>query len=65
VKYHTTEILAIHDGTAVSSTEYAAINIGGLCATFDVDYSASTVRLLATPTSSNSTSFTIAVQLIK
>jgi hypothetical protein len=64
-KYHTTEILAIHDGTVANSTEYASVNIGGVCATFAVDYSAGTVRLLTTPATANSTVFTVAVQLLK
>ena len=64
-KYHTTEILAVHNGSTANSTEYASVNIGGVCATFDVDYSASTIRLLATPATANSTVFTVALQLLK
>lgn len=64
-KYHTTEILAVHNGTTANSTEYASVNIGGVCATFDVDYSSNTIRLLTTPASANSTVFTVAVQLLK
>lgn len=64
-KYHTTEILAIHNNTTANSTEYGSVNIGGVCATFDVDYSANTIRLLTTPASANSTVFTVAVQLLK
>jgi hypothetical protein len=64
-KYHSTEILAIHNGTTADSTEYASVNIGGVCATFTVDYSANTIRLLATPASANSTVFTVAVQSLK
>jgi len=64
-KYHTTELLAIHNGTTANCTEYGAINMGGVCATFNVDYYANTVRLLTTPASANSTVFTVAVQLLK
>ena len=64
-KYQACEMLAIHNGSTANSTEYAAVNIGGVCATFDVDYSNNTIRLLATPASANSTVFTVAVQLLK
>jgi phosphotransferase system HPr-like phosphotransfer protein len=64
-KYHTTEILAIHNGTTANSTEYGSTNINGVCATFDVDYSAATIRLLTTPASANSTVFTVAIQALK
>lgn len=64
-KYHTAEILAVHNGTTANSTEYGSVNIGGVCATFDVDYSSNTIRLLTTPASANSTVFTVAVQLLK
>lgn len=58
-KYHTSSIKAIHNGSTVSFTEYAIMNIGGLCASFNVDYSGGNMRLLCTPTSSNSTVFKI------
>ena len=54
-KYHTTKILAIHNGTAAVSNEYGTLSIGTVPATFDVDISGSNLRLLITPASSNST----------
>jgi hypothetical protein len=64
-RFHTTEILTIHNGTLADSTEYASINIGGVCATFTVDLSGGSIRLLATPASANSTVFTVAVHSLK
>jgi len=64
-KYHTTKILAIHNGTAAVSNEYGTLNIGASTATFDVDISGSNMRLLATPASSNSTVFKVKFTGIK
>ena len=64
-KYHTTKILAIHNGTAAVSNEYGTLNIGASTATFDVDISGSNLRLLATPASSNSTAFKVKFTAIK
>ena len=64
-KYHTTKILAIHNGTAASHNEYGTFNIGASTATFDVDISGSNLRLLATPASSNSTVFKVKFTAIK
>jgi hypothetical protein len=64
-KYHTTKILAIHNGTAASHNEYGTLNIGASTATFDVDISGSNLRLLATPASSNSTVFKVKFTGIK
>ena len=58
-KYHSVTIKAIHNGTSAAHTEYAAINVGGECATFNVDYSGGNLRLLCTPSSVNSTVFKI------
>ena len=64
-KYHTTKILAIHNGTAAVSNEYGTLNIGASTATFDVDINGSNLRLLATPASSNSTAFKVKFTAIK
>ena len=58
-KYHTVVIKALHNGTSAIHTEYAPLNIGGECATFNVDYSGGNLRLLCTPTSANPTVFKI------
>ena len=63
--YHTTKILAIHNGTAAVSNEYGTLNIGASTATFDVDINGSNLRLLATPASSNSTVFKVKFTAIK
>ena len=57
--YMVTEILAIHDGTSVSYTEYGTITIGTAPATFDVDINTGNLRLLATPASTSSTTFRV------
>ena len=63
--YHTTKILAIHNGTAASHNEFGTLSIGTAPATFDVDISGSNMRLLATPASSNSTVFKVKFTGIK
>ena len=58
--YHTTEILAIHDGTTANITEFGEVHTGSSVeATFDADISSSNFRLLATPTSTNSMAFKV------
>ena len=64
-KYQSQEILAVHNGSTVAHTEYTAINVGGAVATYDVDISGGTLRLLCTPLSSNSTVFKVQMTLIK
>ena len=63
--YHSTEILAIHNGTTASYTEYATVTIGTACAVYSVDYSSATIRLLATPASATATTYKIAAQLTR
>jgi hypothetical protein len=58
-KYHTATIKALHNGTSAVHTEFSSLNIGGVCATFNVDYSGGNLRLLCTPSSANSTVFKI------
>lgn len=58
-KYHSVTVKAIHNGVTAASTEYASLNIGGVCAAFNVDYSGGNLRLLCTPSTSNSTVFKI------
>jgi hypothetical protein len=53
------EMLITHDGTTAVATEYAIVNTDTKLAEFDVDISTGNVRLLATPASSNSMSFTV------
>ena len=64
-KFHTTKILAIHNGTAAVHNEFGTLSIGTVPATFDVDISGSNLRLLATPASSNSTVFKVKFTAIK
>lgn len=57
--YMITELLAVHDGTNVSFTEYGTVVIGTAPASFDVDINSGNVRLTATPASSSSTVFRV------
>ena len=58
--YHSTEILAIHDGTTANITEFGEVHTGSSVeATFDADISGANFRLLATPASTNSMTFKV------
>lgn len=66
--YHSTEILAVHNGSTANHTEYGTVTVGSACASYTVDYlvgTPSTVRLLATPTSATATTYKIAAYLTK
>lgn len=53
------ELVITHDGTTAVATEYAQVNTATALATFDVDISGGNIRILATPASTNSMSFTV------
>lgn len=53
--YQTTEIAVLHDGTTATYTQYAELKTGSNLASFTVDISAGSVRLLTTPTNSATT----------
>lgn len=57
--YMITEILAVHDGSSVSYTEYGTIVVGTAPASFDVDISSGNMRLMATSASSSSTVYRV------
>lgn len=59
VNRHITELLVTHDGTTAIATEYGVVHTAGQLATYDVDISGGNVRILATPASTNSTSFKV------
>ena len=63
--FHTTKILALHDGTSAYHTEYGSVfnNVG--VSTYDVDISGGNMRLRVTPASSSSTSYKIKFTAIK
>ena len=63
--FHTTKILALHDGSTAYHTEYGTIfnNVG--ISTYDVDVSGGNIRLIATPASSSTTNFKITFNAIK
>lgn len=52
--FHSTEIVLVHDGSAVTMTQYGTLKSASL-ATFDADISGSDVRLRCTPASATST----------
>ena len=58
--YHSTEIIAVHDGTTANITEFGEVHTGtSVEATFDADISSSNFRLLATPASTDSMTFKV------
>ena len=57
--FHATKILSIHNGTVAYNSEYGIIYNNGSVGTFDVDVSGGNIRLLVTPASSSSTTYTI------
>ena len=56
-QYHVTTMNILHDGTNVFMSEFGTIKTGVTLATFDADINSGNVRLLATPSSSDSTVF--------
>ena len=60
--YQVVEVLMVHDGTSVFMTEYGGVTTDTDLVTLDGEISAGTVRLLATATSSNSTT---ALQIVR
>lgn len=54
-RYHSQEVLIIHDGTTASMVEYADIYTESDLGTLDADISGSAVRLLVTPNYTNTT----------
>ena len=57
--YMVTEILAVHNGTNVSYTEYGTVVVGEAPATFDVDINNSNIRLTATGASASPTTYRV------
>ena len=62
-QYHVTTMNILHDGTNVFMSEFGTIKTGVTLATFDADINSGNVRLLATPSSSDSTVFKIVKSL--
>jgi hypothetical protein len=57
--YHVTEITLLNDGTNQYISEYGTILTGSALATFDADKTATNLRLLATPTTTDTLEFKI------
>ena len=64
-KHHKTHISAIHDGTTADSVEYGAVATGGVCGTFSVAISGSSMFLYVAAASANNTVFKIHSRLMK
>ena len=62
--FHVTEIMVLNDGTNQYISEYGTITTGSALATFDADKTATNLRLLATPTTSNTLAYKIIYQAI-
>jgi hypothetical protein len=63
-KRQVTEILVVHDETTAYATEYAIIRTNGNLFNLDVDIESSSVRLKTTSTSSNSTIYKVASNMV-
>ena len=57
--YHATELLVTHDDTNAYMVQFGTLETGGDLASFNVDISGTDCRLLATPSSANSTEFKV------
>ena len=64
-EYQITEIFIVHDGSSSYGTEYATIKTGSTLSSFSTDIDSGSVRLLATPTSSSSTTFRLIRTLVE
>jgi len=64
-EYQTTTIKILHDGNNVYLTEFGTLATGNILSTFSADIDNGNVRILATPTSSTSTTFKLIRTLIK
>jgi len=53
------ELLLTHNGSTAVATEYGVAYTGTILASFDVDINGGNMRLLATPASTNSTTFNV------
>ena len=62
--YQFTKILAVHDGTTVTTTQLSNISTGGTAGTYTVDISGTLVRLRVTPGATASTVFKAVVKVI-
>ena len=62
--YQFTKILAVHDGTTVTTTQLSNISTGGTAGTYTVDISGTLVRLRVTPGATASTVFKAVVKAI-
>ena len=62
--YQFTKILAVHDGTTVTTTQLSNISTGGTAGTYTVDISGTLVRLRVTPGATASTVFKTTVKAI-
>lgn len=59
-----TEILAIHNGTSASFTEYGRVVVGAAPAVFDVDYTTGNLTLEATSASASATVYKVKTMAI-
>lgn len=63
-KTHMSKLSIIHNGTVASVSEYGIIYSDSALATYAVDMDSNDVRILATPATTNSTTFNIALTLM-
>ena len=59
------KILAVHNGTTVSFTEFGSLATGSSVASYTMDVSGGNMRLRVTPATTNSTVFKVKYTTIK
>jgi len=63
--FHMEKVLVVHDGTTAYMTAYGTVHSGSVLATFDTDIVSNVIRLLATASSTNTTTYKVVATAIK
>ena len=61
---HITKLLVTHDGSTPIATEYGVVYTNSELATYDISFFGPALQILATPSSSSSTTFNVVITLI-
>lgn len=61
---HICELLVTHNGTTAVATQYASVTTNGQLATYEVDVSGGSVRILATSASVSTTTYKVSKELL-
>lgn len=63
--FHMEKVLVVHDGTTAYMTAYGTVHSGSVLATFDANIVSNVIRLLATASSTNTTTYKVVATAIK